>query len=174
MTPRVYRPRGPYASRRPVSDRFWEKVEKSRPDACWRWTANTDGRYGTLTVERGKSPVKAHRLSWQLVNGPIPKGLAVLHKCDNPSCVNPQHLFLGTQTDNMRDASRKGRIRTPGLRGAAHPNSKLTRDQAREIFLRARAGEVHGRIAADYGISRDNVCVIAKRRSWVEATEDLT
>lgn len=86
-------------------ERFWAKVEKG-PD-CWEWKAFRNKGYGKFTYN-GRMYL-AHRLSWILTNGPIPDGLGVLHSCDNPPCVNPDHLFLGTQLDNMRDASNKGR-----------------------------------------------------------------
>jgi hypothetical protein len=90
--------------------RFIAKVEAG--DGCWLWTSQrTPEGYGQFHFgRRGTPPWYAHRLAWELSNGPIPDGLSVLHHCDTPSCVNPQHLFLGTQTDNMQDASRKGRL----------------------------------------------------------------
>ena len=90
-------------------ERFWNKVMKIvETDECWEWIAfkNKDG-YG-LFGYNGKNQ-KAHRVSWQLHNGPIPDGLCVLHKCDNPSCVNPNHLFLGTNADNIKDRVNKNR-----------------------------------------------------------------
>jgi hypothetical protein len=96
---------------RPLEERFWEKVAKG--DGCWLWTASLGSTgYGQICVrdEKGQyRQTKAHRVSWILTNGPIPGGLQVLHKCDNPPCVNPDHLFLGTAIDNMRDMAAKGR-----------------------------------------------------------------
>lgn len=94
----------------PVEDRFWAKVIK-RNSGCWAWSGGTDGRgYGTLTVKKGASPVKAHRLSWAIHFGEIPAGMCVCHACDNPECTNPEHLLLGTQTANNVDAAAKGRM----------------------------------------------------------------
>lgn len=96
----------------PLADRFWPRVDTSGgPDACWEWTRGRDphgyGRFATPNSDL------AHRASWELHNGPIPAGLNVLHHCDNPPCVNPRHLFLGTQKDNVDDMVAKGRARKP-------------------------------------------------------------
>ena len=90
-----------------LTERFWSKVVKI-DDGCWLWTAALllDG-YGQIWL--GQTMERAHRLSWIIHFGPIPEGLCVLHTCDNPPCVRPGHLFLGTQLDNVRDAIRKGR-----------------------------------------------------------------
>lgn len=91
-----------------VAARFWSRVSVGRRDECWEWRGSRDGKqYGTFTV--GSAPWGSHRLAWVLVHGSIPDGLHVLHRCDNPPCVNPHHLFLGTHLENMQDMVRKGR-----------------------------------------------------------------
>lgn len=100
---------------KPVETRFWSRVNKT--DKCWLWTVSNDTRYGVMSVKG--VPTKAHRISWELHNGEIPEGMSVLHTCDNPPCVNPEHLWLGTYGDNIRDAVKKGRLDT---RGRAHRN----------------------------------------------------
>ena len=93
------------------ASRFWIRVALV-DGGCWEWRGTTDpDGYGIL--HRGKRKVRAHRISWQMANGPIPAGLSVLHRCDRRSCVNPAHLFLGRQRDNMADRHRKGRTKVP-------------------------------------------------------------
>lgn len=99
-----------------LEERFWAKVDRSGgPDGCWIWTARTDsGGYGSINEGGKKSKhLKAHRVSYQLAYGDFDESLDICHRCDNPPCVNPAHLFAGTTTDNMRDAMRKGRYRNP-------------------------------------------------------------
>ena len=96
--------------------RFWPKVEKTSANECWTWLgAKLPKGYGKIAGRDWRGGwLYAHRVSWELHNGPVQDGLWVLHHCDNPSCVNPAHLFLGTNRDNMRDMQRKGRARTCG------------------------------------------------------------
>jgi hypothetical protein len=99
--------------RKSLAEFFWARVQKS--GACWTWTGRFDGAgYGTIQLGRGEKQIGAHRASWMLHYGQIVNGLFVCHHCDNRSCVRPDHLFLGTQKDNLQDASRKGRMDVPG------------------------------------------------------------
>lgn len=109
---------------------FWSRV--SRGDGCWLWTGTKQSTgYGAMVQWSGGKRLRrhVHRLSWEICRGPIPDGLYVLHKCDVKLCVNPDHLYLGTHLDNMRDEVE--RARSP--RGERHYNAKLTSDQVKII-----------------------------------------
>lgn len=140
--------------------RFWSKVEKHGPDECWEWQAYTGSKgYGTFKVD-GKT-LLAHRFSYEIVNGPIKGGLFVRHKCDNPRCVNPKHLELGTHADNMRDMVERGR--GASNKGTSHGRSKLTENEVREIRANPRSER---KIAADFNISPALVGYIRRRKLW--------
>ena len=117
----------------PLRSRFSAKYAVDETTGCWNWTAclSTAG-YGK--IGDGRKSLLAHRVSWELVNGPIEHGMFVCHRCDNPRCVNPAHLFIGTQVDNIRDAMKKGRHKKPPTGGGELcSRAKLTADQARTI-----------------------------------------
>src|SRR4249920_397573 len=94
---------------RPVEPRFWDRVDRSNPDGCWPWIGAKSNEYGSMYVEGRRQ--RAPRISWEIHNGEIPIGLHVLHKCDNPPCVRPDHLRLGTHAENMHDMVVRGRAR---------------------------------------------------------------
>ena len=105
----------------------------------------------------------SHRRAWVEANGPIPDGMMVCHRCDNPACINPEHLFIGTALDNNRDREAKGRR---NVKGERNPIAKLTESQVREIRQRAAAGENQSQIGADYGVTNLTVNAIHRRRNW--------
>lgn len=151
-----------HATRRPAAERLWRKVSKAAPSGCWEWQGSKDKKgYGRININ--KRPVLTHRFAWELENGPIPDGKDVLHSCDNPCCVNPSHLFLGTNDDNIADKVDKGRQE----RGSGHHRAKLTENQVIEIRRRYALGNIsHSQLAAEYGVCRMAVTDIISRRNW--------
>lgn len=145
-------------------DRFWAKVDKSGgPDACWEWQGTrAPNRYGSVTFHN--RAVSTHRLAWELTHGPITDGLWVLHRCDNPPCCNPAHLFLGTPTDNAQDRNAKGRANT--ARGERTGHAKLTDAQVLDIRARYAAGETGRALAREYGVSPAAVSNIMTGKRW--------
>ena len=141
-------------------------------DGCLVWTgATTAAGYGVLTTS-GKRGY-AHRASYEAHVAPIPAGQYVCHTCDNPPCINPDHLFAGTHADNVRDAATKGRIRPPVHRGEAQHKSKLTTREVREIRHRYSGGGVTMRaLAAEYGVTRAMVGYIIRRKSWAHVEDE--
>lgn len=162
---------GQLGPKKSLEERFWEKVKTPLdPDECWVWTAATDGLFGYgkigVTVDGKHSSTQAHRVSWELHYGPIPKGLFVCHHCDNPLCVNPSHLFLGTQVDNMRDARAKGRMKSHFFKGGRF-HTKLTEDQVIEIRERYSAGGILRReLAEEFGVSLGCIADILGGHNW--------
>jgi hypothetical protein len=144
--------RPPGSPPRPLEDRFWPKVDKRGPDECWEWKASRYvSGYGQFYIDRGHVHGRAHRVSYELANGPIPDDLFVCHHCDNRACVNPAHLFLGTNTDNMRDMVAKGR--RPPNEGERNARAILTEEDVLLLRARNRAGESYARLAREYGMS---------------------
>lgn len=147
-----------------MDEKFWEKVRTG--PGCWEWQGSTDGHgYGQINRARGRSPIKAHRFSWVAENGEIPQGQWVLHKCDNPPCVRPSHLYLGDRSRNTKDAIERGRYLTPFM-GQNNPAAKLTAFDVHMIRKRAYRGEQPIDIARDYPVSRTTVAEIVARKSW--------
>jgi DNA-binding XRE family transcriptional regulator len=146
----------------PAKKRFWEKVKKS--DGCWEWQAHCNQLgYGTF-VFRNK-PWLAHRVSWVLCRGEIPKGKLVLHHCDNPGCVNPDHLYIGTNQDNTNDKMERGRINP--VKGSRHYKAKLSeRDVIKIREMYASGDYLQREIAAIFNVTRTAICEITRGASW--------
>jgi len=148
-----------------VQRRFWSYVEKS--DGCWLWKGGKHPRgYGIFNLPKTEAAParkeRAHRLVWTWERGLIPPGLNVCHRCDTPTCVRPDHLFLGSQSENIRDAINKGRL----WEGSDHPLAKLTPDAVRDIRRRAAGGELHYRIAQSHGVNSGTIWHVVKGLTW--------
>lgn len=151
-----------------IKDRFWIKVNKT--DSCWEWTGAVNRQnYGVFLIgsqiDQTRKVIKAHRYSYVLHNGPIPDGLSVCHKCDNPKCINPDHLFLGTHNDNMKDMVAKNRQWR--ATGEKHGSHKLKVKQIEEIKRRYQHTEVTLQLLAnEYKVSTTHVWRIIKGLRW--------
>lgn len=135
------------------------------PGGCWVWSGyrNAEGYGGFKTGGRSR---RANRVAWRLYRGPIPYGLVVCHACDNTACVNPDHLFLGTDSDNAKDRERKGRGGGKVVFGALHPNAKLSDDAVREIRRRRACGETFRFIATEFGVTPSVIERIVAHKTW--------
>lgn len=141
-----------------VAKRFWPKVNKRGRKQCWLWQAGKNKRgYGQIKINRKQCG--AHRVLWEMLHGPIADGLEVCHTCDIPACVNPNHLFLGTRDDNMRDRDNKGRT----LSREHHPMSKLTEVDVRWIRSSLLPHKV---VAKQFGVSDVLIGKIRRNELW--------
>ena len=157
----------------PLKQRFFEKVNKNGPvhpilgTRCWIWIGGKKNKlgYGTIYVRKGETD-EAHRVAYRNMVEPIPDGMCVCHKCDNPSCVNPDHLFLGTHQDNMKDMYRKGR-NVPSI-GEKNWRAKLTEENIREIWKRYKKHSRYGSgtastLAREFKISLPSIYSVISR-----------
>lgn len=142
-----------------ITERFWSAIHKT--ESCWLWTGTICRGYGYIGIGPGGRQVRfrAHRLSWMLHFGDIPEGLEVMHSCDNPACVRPAHLMLGTHQENIADAIRKGRKNCWGLQ-------KLTAHDVHQIRAMRAAGTLQKDIAARFGVARNTVSQVLTGRNW--------
>jgi hypothetical protein len=174
----------PFYSTMSPADRFWSKVDRNgttpahMPELgpCWTWRAAVNrGGYGQFWVHGRQS--MAHRFAWETINGPIPQGLLVLHRCDNPPCCNPVHLRLGTQAENAADCITKGRrasgpehnarFREARPRGVSHPAAVLTDEDVLAIRTTYTTGGLSQTLIAQrFGISQQQVSRLVLRQSW--------
>lgn len=180
-----------------LAARFWARVDTS--GECWTWTGPTVGR-GYGKVSAFGSTQRAHRVAWILTNGEIPDGVFVCHRCDNPPCIRPDHLFLGDSTDNVRDMGlkgraatgrRNGRVRHPDRypvgdnhwmrrypertpRGERHPRAKFTEQQAKDIRAAYATGARVRDLADRYGVSRYPIYQVIHNRTYPEREIGVT
>lgn len=157
-------------------ERFWSKVDKS--GECWLWTAGKKSENGYGHVKVCRRTLRTHRASWMMAYGEIPEGKLVCHKCDTPSCVRPDHLFLGTSNDNSADKVAKGRqpkgeshparMRPERMaRGECHGVSKLTDEQVVEIRRRYAAGGISQEaLGVEYGMHQTAISAVVRRKWW--------
>jgi hypothetical protein len=147
--------------RKPLAERFWSFVRKGKV-GCWNWIGSLDklgyGKFGQVGL--------AHRASWMLNRGKIPNGLLVCHKCDNPSCVRPSHLFLGTDADNVKDRDKKGRQ----AKGRRLPNAKLSKRLVRYVRSESERGVSRKSLSLELGISPSVISNIVHRKAWCHVT----
>lgn len=157
-----------------TKERFWKKVDIQRDDECWLWTGGKNKKgYGEFWFPLRGKHTRAHQVSWILKYGDIQDGYCVLHSCDNPSCVNPYHLFLGTNQDNVDDKMKKGRWSSTFLSGVNHPQHgerskfhKLTETDVLEIRKLKSQGMSLRRIGNKFGVSHGVVNNIIQGRKW--------
>lgn len=149
-----------HPNRRPLRERFLEKFVVSET-GCWEWTG-LKGKWGYGTIGYDRRTCLAHRIAYELFKDPIPQGLLVLHRCDNPGCVNPDHLFLGTNDDNMRDMAAKGR----STKGSRNTESKLTEEIVARMRDRHARGESYVSIARAYGVNETTARRAIRGLTW--------
>lgn len=148
-------------------NRFWSKVAKGNSAECWDWIGNLykDG-YGQVMIN--KTSRRAHRISYELTVGPIPAGMVIMHKCDNRKCVNPNHLCLGTQKENIHDMIAKGRKAPIYRQGSLNGRATIAEDDIRYIravAVKGRGGNVQ-MLAEKYSITTTQVLSILSKKSW--------
>ena len=150
-------------------ERFESKFSKL-PNGCWQWNgAKKPNGYGNFMLKNKVLHITAHRASWLIYRGEIPEGMYVCHRCDNPACVNPDHLFIGTPKDNQDDMHHKGRTVGPRLGGALHYGHKLKNSQVLEVRNLRESGKQLKEIAALFNVSLATVSYICSRKTRIDA-----
>jgi hypothetical protein len=165
----VNRPGHPFCSKacsnaargRPLSERFLKCYKPGAPDACWPWLGTCDKEGYGVIMDEARRQLRAHRIAYERINGPVPPDRYVLHACDNPPCCNPAHLFVGSIADNNADKRRK--LRHP--HGVTHPLAKLTEDDVRAI-RGSYPRMTQTAIAKQYGLDQTTVSDICRRKIW--------
>jgi hypothetical protein len=157
------------SSQASLEERFWRSVDKRTKDDCWEWklSPKSNNGYGGIWDNSKKKTLLAHRVSYELSNGEIPEGKLVMHTCDNPKCVNPSHLIIGTDKENGEDKARKGRSARNIFFGEANPKSKLTLEQAR--YIKQHPEMKHTELATMFGLSPNCIRGVRTGRTWKDA-----
>lgn len=154
---------GKWVKKLDIKERLISKIVND--SGCWLWIGPYDyGGYGKINIDR--RTVSTHRTSYEAFVGPIPTGMSVLHKCDKPACINPEHLFLGTQLDNMRDARRKGRTRSTFGIETRGENNRAARLSESDVLKIRRASGIYDEIAQVFGVSGSTVSRIKRGKIW--------
>lgn len=148
-----------------LAGRFWRNVDRTSLLGCWEWTGYRQEGYGH--VFDGIRDRPAHRVSWELHNGPIPDGMVCRHDCDNPGCVNPAHLRIGTHADNIADKVARNRQ----AKGEGNGRARLTAPQVLEIRRRGDAGESRTALAREFGVDHRTIVYIIQRVNWRHLAE---
>lgn len=150
-----------------ISELLTSRTGQADPfTGCMEWTGTrTVSGYGTFSLR--DETLYAHRAAYECANGPIPEGVLIRHRCDNPPCVNPAHLLPGSDADNTRDKVTRGRH----IYGEAVPAHKLTEEQVRDIRRRHAQGELKAHLAREYGVWQKTVTKIVRRETWKHLTD---
>lgn len=155
------------------AQRFWSRVEKG--PHCWIWNGPISRGYGIFYVSGSPKRIRAHRFSWSLENGPIPPGMLVLHTCDVSACVNPRHLYLGTDADNMRDSMARGRHRFGSQVGEKNSSAFFTDSIVRELRRRHSTERIScAELSRQYGTSPKTIWKIINRKTWRHVPESTS
>lgn len=150
---------------------FWSKVDKNASNDCWLWTGSkySDG-YGR--TKRFKKYRLCHKISYELHKGPVPIGIFVCHSCDIRSCVNPNHLWLGTHNDNMKDMVKKKRSKNGIMRGEKNPMAILFEVDVKAIKLAISDGETNVSIGKRFGVHHSTISAIKRKKNWLFINEE--
>lgn len=142
---------------RTIEERFWEKVDKKGDSECWEWQGSRAHRYGVIKFSNSRKQISVHKFSYEIHYGKVPDQMCVMHSCDNTYCVNPRHLFLGTQLENQMDSINKGR----------HSTQKLAPDDVIRIRDLYKTGDwTHSRIAEMFGVTRRAIGLVLTHDRW--------
>jgi len=155
-----------------LKDRFYSKLDIKGPEECWEFKGSNRDGYGQLKMTKSRKIIGATHVSYMIYNSikSIPKGMHVCHKCDNPPCCNPAHLFLGTAKDNSNDKISKGRAKYADQSGKNNGNSVLTEKQIKLIIQQIKSGKTNVSIAKSFGVTHSMISSIRLGKSWLHLT----